>query len=290
MMSYWASGAKDGMDAAEKQAQIERAKESTEIEKEKAPSEIAEAKAGAALKGAQAKNLESGGKDENGNWNPSSIPVSLVEGNMDPSQLSKRSVDYNAKLQAANQYSLEKYGRPFDIAQAQSDYKYATAPQTQNTLKLIKGMTDPNGAIDIAQNAAKSLPRVDEATLNKVFNATATEFGSKEATNFHTAMLGLADEYSKVMGGGTATDTGRKQALDVLKASYSKGQLAGAIGVMRQDIAARQNTLVGDNRYLKKQYGTTPPPPAGATHAVYVNNRIVGYSSDGGKTMTPVTQ
>jgi hypothetical protein len=195
-----------------------------------------------------------GAKDASGNWNPASVPVSLVEGTMDPTQMSKRGKDYNQQIQLANQYSIEKYGKPFDMAGAQSDYTYSKNPQTQNTLKMIQGMTEQGGAIDIASQAAASLPQIDSATLNKVFNAGATEFGSTQATNFHTAMLGLADEYSKVMGGGVGSDTSRQQALDILKASYSKGQLAGAIGIMRQDIAARQKALVGSNRYLQRQY------------------------------------
>jgi hypothetical protein len=133
-----------------------------------------------------------------------SLPVALVEGNLDPSQLSKRSADYNQKLQQANEYSMAKYGKPFDIAQAQADYKYASNPQTQNVLKMINGMTEPNGAIAIAQNAAKKLPAIDSGLLNKVFGRTETQFGSSDVTNFHTAMLGLADEYAKVLGGGVS--------------------------------------------------------------------------------------
>ncbi len=197
--------------------------------------------------------------NQDGTYNMNSIPVSLVEGNMDPSQLSKRSKDYNQKLEQANQYSMQKFGKPFDIAQAQTDYTYAKNAQTQNTLKMIQGMVEPGGAIEIAQNAARNLPKFNNATLNKVFNAAATEFGSTDATNFHTSMLGLADEYSKIMGGGTATDTGRQQALDILKAAYSKNQLAGAIQVMRNDIAARQKAMIGDNRYLQKQFGQQQP-------------------------------
>jgi len=68
-------------------------------------------------------------------------------------------------------------------------------------------------------------------------------------------MLGLADEYSKVMGGGISSDTGRQQALDILKAAYSKGQLSGAITVMRSDIAARKKAIIGKNRYLLQEYG-----------------------------------
>jgi hypothetical protein len=76
-------------------------------------------------------------------------------------------------------------------------------------------------------------------------------------------MLGLADEYSKVMGGGVSSDTGRQQGLDLLKNAYSKGQLSGAIGIMQQDIAARKNALVGSNRYLMKQYGQTQRQSSG---------------------------
>ena len=230
-----------------------------------------------------------GAKDANGNWNLASVPVSLVEGTMDPSQMSKRSKAYDQTIQQANQYSIEKYGKPFDLAQAQEDYTYAKQPQTQNTLKMIRAMTDPGGSIDIATQAAASLPRFDSGTLNKVFNAGATEFGSPEATNFHTAMLGLADEYSKVMGGGVSSDTGRQQALDILKASYSKGQLVGAIGVMRQDISARQNALVGSNRYLLRQYGLPAPgprvsgPPPGATHTAMGSDKRLHYTNAQGQ-------
>jgi len=51
------------------------------------------------------------GRDSFGNWVPSSIPVMLAEGKIDPTQLSG-SKDYNRTLESANQYSLEKFGKP----------------------------------------------------------------------------------------------------------------------------------------------------------------------------------
>ena len=192
-------------------------------------------------------------------WDPSSIPVQLVEGQMDPAQLSKRGTSYNYYLQEADRYSREKYGRPFDAGQASIDYAYARNTQTQNTLKMIAGITEKGGALDIAKDAAKALPQFDSQTVNKIFNAFETQFGSANATNFHTAMLGLADEYSKVMGGGISSDTGRQQALDILKAAYSKGQLGGAIDIMQKDLMARQTALIGGNRYLQKQFGGAAP-------------------------------
>ena len=184
-------------------------------------------------------------------------------------QLSKRSQDYNQKIQSANQYSMEKYGKPFDMAAAQSDYKYATTAGTQNVLKMINGMIEQGGAIDIAKGAAMALPKLPEATINKVFNAVATEFGSPEATNFHTAMLGLADEYSKVMGGASrpirAVSRLSTFSSRVIRRDRSTERLASCSGISRLGKPHWRN-----NRYLIKQYGAPAPapkgPPAGATH------------------------
>lgn len=285
MLTLLGQQGKEGLDASEKAAQIQNAATNTKNAGVKDIAEAANAYSEQKLHLAQAKNLENGAaKNDDGSWNPASIPVALVEHNMDPTQLSKRTTDYNAKIQAASQYSLEKYGKPFDLAQAQSDYKYATTSQNQNTLKMINAMIEPNGSIQIAANAAKSLPQMDSKTLNKVFNATATEFGSPEATNFHTSMLGLADEYSKVMGGGVSSDTGRQQALDLLKNSYSNKQLDGAIGIMQRDISARKTAIVGNNPYLIKQYGApAPPAPQGATAEVLAQDgkTVIGHIVNG---------
>jgi len=63
------------------------------------------------------------------------------------------------------------------------------------------------------------------------------------------------------MGGGVSSDTGRQQALDILNAAYSKGQMSGAIQTMQSDIAARKRAIIGKNRYLLQEYG--PQGPSG---------------------------
>jgi hypothetical protein len=201
-------------------------------------------------------------RNEDGSWNPSSIPVALVEANMDPSQLSKRSADYNQKLQDANAYSLQKYGKPFDIAQATTDYKQANNPQVQNMLKMVGAMSAPNGELAIAVNAAKALPQLNSSLANKVFNITETQFGSDAVTNFHTSMIGFSDLYAKVMGGGVGTDALRQSAMDVLKDGYSHGQIAGSIKVLQQQIEARRDQMIGNNPYLRKQFGGSTPARA----------------------------
>jgi hypothetical protein len=173
----------------------------------------------------------------------------LAQGLIAPSQIPGRSSFRVKAIEAAS-----KIDPNFNAAKAETQYQYAHNVQTQNTLNMISAMEEKGGSIDIAEKAAQNLPALDSKILNKVFNATETQFGSANITNFHTAMLGLADEYSKVMGGGVSSDTGRQQALDILKDSYSKGQLAGAISIMKQDITARKRAMVRDNPTLKALY------------------------------------
>jgi hypothetical protein len=110
--------------------------------------------AGAEAK-ARAAAMATSSKNEDGSWNMNSIPVSLAEHNMDPSQLSKRSADYNQKLQDANAYSMQKFGVPFHIAQATTDYKQANNPQVQSMLKMVGAMSAPNGELAIAVKPRK---------------------------------------------------------------------------------------------------------------------------------------
>lgn len=191
-------------------------------------------------------------EDDAANGNPKLVAQMLVSGDAAWSQLvSTRKPEFLVQVA-----TLAKALDPnFSIAKNESDYKASTNPQTRATLDLITTMTDNNGSIAVAQRAATKLPQLNSQQANSVFNAFSRSFGSNSATNFHTAMLGLADEYSKVMGGGVSSDTGRQQALDILKDSYSNGQLSGAIDTMKQDIQARKSELIRGNRVLEQTYG-----------------------------------
>jgi hypothetical protein len=216
----------------------------------------------------------------------------LSDATMDPSQLSKRSKSYNASLIAADDHSWAAYGKPFNIAQAQTDYKYANNRSTQDTLKMINAITDKNGSLDLAMQASQGLPQLDEQTMNKVFNRGKQEFGSAGVSNFHTAMLGLADEYAQVMGKGQTSDIGRQQALDLLKDAYSKGQMTGAAGYIKKDLAARFSATVGNNRYLQNQLfgpsgiSTTMVAPDGKTKMEVPGSKVEYYKSKGAHIQT----
>lgn len=183
----------------------------------------------------------------------------LAEGLDWPSDLSKRSKDLEERKDAADKYSIAKYGHPVNWGQLDNDHKYASAKSTQDVLGLVAGVGEPGGSLDIALKAAQGLPNVsDSQTLNKVFSKGGGEFGDKAVTDFHTAMYGLADEYAKIMGGGSASLGAFDHAMALLKDGYTKGQMDSAATVLRKDMDARKRGIIGNNIFLIRKYADNP--------------------------------
>jgi hypothetical protein len=203
-------------------------------------------------------------EDDIANGNPKLLAQLLVSGDAAWSQLVSTR---KPEVLVAVAMEAKRLDPNFSIAVNEANYKRATDPQVRNTLDLIQSMTDRNGSIAIAEKAAQKLPQLNSQQANAVFNAFSRSFGNNSVTNFHTAMLGLADEYSKVLGGGVSSDTGRAQALDILKDAYSSNQLSGAIDTMKADINARKSELIRGNQTLERTYGAggSKTEPAAST-------------------------
>lgn len=151
--------------------------------------------------------------------------------------------------------SAKKFDPNYNPQVAEAQYNYAHSTATQNVLNMISAMQEQGGSLDIATKAFNSIPlKIPVESFNKIVNGTLTKFGGKSIVQFRTAVLGLADEYSKVMGGGQPSDTGRQQALDIIKEAYSKGQGAAATDILKQDIQARKRGIVRDNPILQRMY------------------------------------
>ena len=204
------------------------------------------------------------------NGDPDVIGKAMASGVYAPSQvLSARSMSkpfYSKVVAAANEYAKangspeilgphgEHTGEYFNAANADGQFKYATNVQTQNTLNKILTLNQPGGDLDILKDATTGLPKLDSKTINKIFNAGATEFGSPAATNYHMALYNMASLMAQVQTGGIPTEGEIQQQLGLMSAAYSKGQLDGALQIARRDIAARGTSMVANNPYLRNQY------------------------------------
>ncbi len=206
------------------------------------------------------------GKAPDGTWDAASLPVGLVEGTIDPSQLSKRGSTYGATLEAANRYSLEKTGKPFDIAQASSDYKFATSPQTQNTLRYLNSLTgsdNKSGNLGALVAMSDGISRTNFPALNKTQQWANLESGDPNIAAYKGAITEVADQVAKILqGGGTGSGTSDaklKQAQDLFNVGFSKDQVKSTADTLRNLLGNRKAEMIGGNRYLLRQFGGSTP-------------------------------
>ena len=220
-------------------------------------------------------------------YNLSSPTYNMVEGNEDPSQMAKRatkgSTEYNNLLKQANDYSFARYNKPFDMAQAQTDYKYANQKSTQDTIKLLRSLTgDDNknagGTFGNLEQAFNNLGNTQIPKVNDVFNWLSQNSGQPGVPAFEATLVPVSDELGKILGGGVATDSSRKEAKDTINKAFSQQQGKAALTALRSALANRQNSLVGDNRYLTKQFGKMSQPSGQSQQG---QSQYTKYSSDG---------
>lgn len=206
----------------------------------------------------------------------------LVEGFEDPTQMSKRSRTYDAQLGAADKYSMAKYGKHFDMAKAQSDYKYSTNASTQNTLKYLNSLTGnpvtgTKGNLDLLIEKSNAVTRTDFPALNDAAAWARAQTGDPKIAELHTVAVDAADQFAKIMssgGSGNATSDAKiKQGIEMFNTGFSKKVLQDVANTANQMLSNRKRELIGDNRYLQKDYGT---------HAGLAPGMIRIKASDGG--------
>lgn len=189
-----------------------------------------------------------------------SLAQQLVDGTLAPSELSKRatgSASYNDVLVAAGKL-MGTNGKPFNIAQADRDYKFANNVNTQNTLNsLVSLVGGPNksGNMDELKAISDSIDRTDFPSLNDAAAWSKLETGNVDIARYKAVAIEVADQVAKILQGGSGgsgtSDAKLQQASDLFKTSFSKNQLNGIINSLKPLLANRAKSIISDNAYLK---------------------------------------
>lgn len=274
-----------------KQAQTDQAKANAgraNAEATKVPSEIAENKARTAQSYSEAEKNRAQSKQLNEASDQQVIQSNaqqLVEGDADPSNLSKRSKSYDATLSAANAYSQQKYGKSFNVAKAIGDYKFATNTQTYNTLNYLNSLTgrdDKSGNLGKLVQMSDAMPRATTfPPLNEAAQWAKISSGNSQISNYYAAVTEVSDQVAKILqggnGGGTS-DAKLRQAQDLFNKGFTAAQIRGvANDTLRPLLANRKTEIIGDNRYLQQWH---QPVQQGAGSG--------GSGSNGGNAKTPI--
>lgn len=210
-----------------------------------------------------------------------SLANSLITGGLAPAELSKRATGagaYNDVLTAANKMSMATTGKPFNIAKADRDYKYANQTRTQDTLNYFKSLvgTDDGtgklsgGNLDELQSASNKIDRTDFPALNNAEAWAKLSTGNVDMANFQAVTTEVADQVAKILQGGSTgsgtSDAKLQQASNLFKTGFSKDQITGIISTLKPLLINRAKSVIGDNPYLKdysNSFGFGAKPASG---------------------------
>jgi hypothetical protein len=189
----------------------------------------------------------------------------LVERDAAPVNLPKRASakqkdSYNAMLAAADAYSMAHYGKHYDIAKADADFK--EAGQVRNTFEFMNSLTGVGGQGGTLQqllSLSAKLPRTDFPALNDAIAWGRLETGNPTMAAYHVLMTEVADQVGKVLQGGgpgaATTDTKLKQAQKMFDTGFSNDSLIEVAKTMNEALNTRKNSLLQANGYLQKWFG-----------------------------------
>lgn len=168
---------------------------------------------------------------------------------------------------AKSLFAAKRINPNYNPQQDEAQFNVAKSPANVAFFGSAKSLTDKGGTLDQLADAAKDLPQTGWPALNSLADWANAATGSGPIAKYASLALGVADDYSKVMGGGQGSDTSRLQALNLIGAKQSPAQRAASIAGIRGAVNSQKTSRVGNNPILQRMYGEAPEsasPAAGS--------------------------
>jgi hypothetical protein len=182
----------------------------------------------------------------------------LVSGDVSHSQLvSTRNPDFAVKAFSAAQ----KLDPTFSPSVAEAQFKAAETPANLNFFGPAHSMIDKGGTLDQLSAAAKNIPNGQIPFFNTIADARKAALGDGPIAKYAAIALGVADDYSKITGGG-GSDSARESALHLLPTNASPEARQGSLEGIRGTVNSQITSRIGSNKVLQRQYGIEDSTPS----------------------------
>jgi hypothetical protein len=199
----------------------------------------------------------------------------LVNGTINPNQLSPRQPGYLNILQRANQISLQQTGQPFDAAQSEQNYNAKQQALNQSatdfrTLQLANKTAIDH--LDQLTSLSAAAARSDSPIVNDgiLFTRAHVE-GNANYTSYLSAINVVRGEVAKVLGGGTATVEALDEAKSILPDNLGHAALLDAIKNVKQLMASKITEYSKTNNVAQYGSGNTQPSAGGSANLSDLN-------------------
>lgn len=192
---------------------------------------------------------------------PNAAGQLMANGDLTLGELKTRGAtpDFIAKATLA----AKRFDPNYNPQEAEAQLAVAKSPANVAFFGSAKSLTDKGGTLDQLEQAAKDIPQGQFPKLNSLADWEKAATGSGPIAKYASLALGVADDYSKVMGGGQGSDASRAQALNLVGASQSPQQRAASIEGIRGAVSSQTNSRIGNNAVMKRMYGDIGGSSAG---------------------------
>lgn len=222
-----------------------------------------------ALAGKKA-SIEASARQTAAQGDPKVAGKMLADGSLTLADLKTRGTTPQFIEQAtAEAQKIEPKYNPADEMIAEHVAKSGTANQffgSANSL-IAKG-----GTLDQLEELGKKIPANQFPVLNKFEDWVKLAAGKGPLAGYAATALGAADDYGKVMGGGTASDHARDAALQLFAKALSPEQRHDAVQATRNAVQSQRDSRIGNNQFLKRQYGVEVSKGAGGAKLIYARD------------------
>jgi hypothetical protein len=135
----------------------------------------------------------------------------------------------------------------------------AKSPTQNQFFGSANSLISKNGTLDQVVDAGSKLPNHTFPIFNKLADAQNYATGHPEVAAYMQTALGAADDYAKVLGGGTGTEGMQMHILNAMTASQNQNQRTAVVNAMRGAVNSQVESRIGKNKFLMRQYGYALP-------------------------------
>ncbi|HTB91337.1 MAG TPA: hypothetical protein VK728_00815 [Candidatus Sulfotelmatobacter sp.] len=156
--------------------------------------------------------------------------------------------------------SAQTYDKNFNPVVEDNSAKVASSEANNVFFARVNSMVSPGGTIDQLKAVADKISKSDYQILNRTKNWADLQRGKGGISAYAAKAVGLADDYSSVMGSGVGSDASRNLALSIISPQLSPDQRTEALESVRDSVNSIKDARIGKNSFLQKMYGTMPAP------------------------------
>lgn len=212
---------------------------------------------------------------------PDSAGKALADRSLTLDELKTRKVTSDFIVQAVR--AAQKYDPTFKAAESAGQARIAASAANQQFFGNTDSLLVRGGTLDQLEVAGKNLGNTQIPAYNSLANLRKAALGQGPQAAYAAAILGVADDYSKVMTGGQGSDTSRQQALDIISKNLSPEGRQAAIAQIKQAVTSQRNGRIGTNPYLRDMYPDpstmTETPGVAGTHPAGGGQQSVGHKA-----------